>query len=1072
MKRNDVRPDLDAVLGGLKDFQRRTVDHVFQRLYLDEQCTHRMLIADEVGLGKTLVARGVIARAIHYLWERVDRIDIVYVCSNSDIARQNINRLNVTGDDNFAVASRITLLPLQVRDMQRRGLNFVSFTPGTSFDLGSQGGRRDERIVLYHLLKQAWSFRGTAPRNVFAHWVGHERFQAAIDDFDVEALDSAMVDAFTKALAEDEASGRTSLRDQFNRLCELFARHRKHVPTEERNEQTGFIGRLRTLLAHTCISQLQPDLVILDEFQRFKWLLDEKNELASLAHALFNYSDEVSKARVLLLSATPYKMYTLSEESDQDDHYADFLGTLRFLQQNLGETSRVDTLLKDFRQALTGIGSDTARIRSIKTELEALLRKTIVRTERLAATPDRSGMLTEHRPDSVTLQVRDITSYRTLQKVARAIEGEETLEYWKAAPYLLNFMDEYKLKRELRRAVEDDGKSIAEILHSREEVLLPAPVLTASPALDPPHARLRWLLEHALGGDACLVLWIPPSLPYYELSEPFRSLRDRGYTKQLLFSAWRVVPKAIAALLTYEAERRIFSPDDATQDLTKRRLGLDNLLAIRRTDDRAGTMSILCLLYPSVVLAQLGDPLSNAGAAAERLGSLEGLVSRVERQLADALRPLLDAHGTSGKPDESWYWAAPLLLDIRSDGNTLPWLKREDAAERWRFPTPETAPPDGEDETAWGSVVKQAQDLATGRHKLGSPPSDLARVLALMAIGSPAVCALRALARTDASAMIDPNVRDAAGAIAFGFRSLFNLPEATAIVRRANAAEPYWLRVLDYSAGGNLQSVLDEYIHVLRESEGKGAVDPRVSALLLAEVAVRALELRAAAVGVDQIATDPHRGTIAIDGRRMRARFAARFGVEEEAEAGEQRTRSDHVRAAFNSPFWPFVLATTSVGQEGLDFHQYCHSVIHWNLPANPVDLEQREGRVHRYKGHAVRKNIAARHGSSIARDKGDPWQQLFVSGEHGRALGEGDLVPYWLYPVANGSRIERHVPLLPLSRDVERLAELRRTLAVYRMVFGQPRQEELVDFLRRSVAAERIQELLKEQSIDLSPAY
>ena len=65
------------------------------------------------------------------------------------------------------------------------------------------------------------------------------------------------------------------------------------------------------------------------------------------------------------------------------------------------------------------------------------------------------------------------------------------------------------------------------------------------------------------------------------------------------------------------------------------------------------------------------------------------------------------------------------------------------------------------------------------------------------------------------------------------------------------------------------------------------------------------------------------------------------------------------MRTAFNSPFWPFVLATTSVGQEGLDFHQYCHAVVHWNLPANPVDLEQREGRVHRYKGHAIRKNIA-----------------------------------------------------------------------------------------------------------------
>src|SRR3546814_9477258 len=34
------------------------------------------------------------------------------------------------------------------------------------------------------------------------------------------------------------------------------------------------------------------------------------------------------------------------------------------------------------------------------------------------------------------------------------------------------------------------------------------------------------------------------------------------------------------------------------------------------------------------------------------------------------------------------------------------------------------------------------------------------------------------------------------------------------------------------------------------------------------------------------------------------------------------------------------------------DFHPYCYRVYHWNLPSNPVDLEQREGRVHRYKGH------------------------------------------------------------------------------------------------------------------------
>ncbi|MGR3479930.1 helicase-related protein [Salipiger marinus] len=70
--------------------------------------------------------------------------------------------------------------------------------------------------------------------------------------------------------------------------------------------------------------------------------------------------------------------------------------------------------------------------------------------------------------------------------------------------------------------------------------------------------------------------------------------------------------------------------------------------------------------------------------------------------------------------------------------------------------------------------------------------------------------------------------------------------------------------------------------------------------------------------------------------------------------------RTGLVRTAFNSPFKPFVLASTSVGQEGLDFHPYCHRIFHWKLPGKPVDMEQREGRVHRYKNHAVRLNLGS----------------------------------------------------------------------------------------------------------------
>jgi hypothetical protein len=185
-------------------------------------------------------------------------------------------------------------------------------------------------------------------------------------------------------------------------------------------------------------------------------------------------------------------------------------------------------------------------------------------------------------------------------------------------------------------------------------------------------------------------------------------------------------------------------------------------------------------------------------------------------------------------------------------------------------------------------------------------------------------------------------------------------------------------------------------------------------------------------------------------------------------EETRETTRTTYVRDAFNSPFWPFVLATTSVGQEGLDFHSYCHTCVHWNLPANPVDLEQREGRVHRYKGHAVRKNIASRHASAAFLNGVDPWRALFDAGVAERGTGTSDLVPYWIFP--GDHQIERVVPTLPLSREVGRLAALRRSVAAYRLVIGQPRQDDLLQWLSSRYSEEELTRLQEELRIDLAP--
>ena len=102
----------EAVLKGLHGFQRDAVEQAFHRLYKAEYPTNRYLIADEVGLGKTMIARGILAKALEEMRDTIDRIDIVYICSNLSIAAQNLNRLNPIKELVVANADRITMLPV------------------------------------------------------------------------------------------------------------------------------------------------------------------------------------------------------------------------------------------------------------------------------------------------------------------------------------------------------------------------------------------------------------------------------------------------------------------------------------------------------------------------------------------------------------------------------------------------------------------------------------------------------------------------------------------------------------------------------------------------------------------------------------------------------------------------------------------------------------------------------------------------------------------------------------------------------------------------------------------------
>ena len=81
---------------------------------------------------------------------------------------------------------------------------------------------------------------------------------------------------------------------------------------------------------------------------------------ASLAHA------DQPEARVLLLSATPYKPFTLAEEAAAgEDHYRDLLDTLRLLARDEEPVERIKKGLSEFRSAaLAGLTAESSRLQS------------------------------------------------------------------------------------------------------------------------------------------------------------------------------------------------------------------------------------------------------------------------------------------------------------------------------------------------------------------------------------------------------------------------------------------------------------------------------------------------------------------------------------------------------------------------------------------------------------------------------------------------------------------------------------------------------------------------------------
>ena len=984
----------------LADFQQKTADRIFD-LFRNGQM--RVLLADEVGLGKTIVAREVVKLVSKWHKDELfdDHFKVVYICSNISIASQNAQKLGIKDQMNIS-ESRLSMQHLKIYENAGTGHDYeqlIPLTPATSFSMTNGRGSQAERALMFAHLKRLPVFAGKT--DALSRFLSFEvsDWQNLVAAYEERVL---VCDQNGSHYIEEMAASLTEKLSALEELVSAIIADLCLDFVEQSSNRISLVNRLRKIFAEISLTKLEPDLVIMDEFQRFRELIaPEKDSEEKLLSERFLQD---TRTKVLLLSATPYKPYSTLEEiaeDDSSDHYHEFMEVMDFLFYDEQKRKSFRSVWRDYSASLCEIGKDNLTVLiAIKNQAEDMLYQGISRTERF-----NTGIIDDSGVKEIEITSGDILSYDAMQNLLDAIvEADPSALHWrnvpvdyiKSAPYLLSFMENYKLKKQIREYCKNNPDFTVGEHASEKYLLLKKEAIHSYRKLQANNARLEMLKQIAFGKEdhgAETLLWMPASRPYYRTGGFFEA--NRNYSKVLVFSSWEMVPRMISIMLSYEAERLTIGK--LFNDIAKkrgrgyfatkeaRRFGVMRLK--RETED------ILCLV--SDTLADLYCPEAQIG----------GSLKKLRREIKAKLKPVVDdLIRTRGIVVTSKAGAADLIECIKAlDGN------------------PDAHPTE---------LPRNAVDRMTE-----------------MAIGSPAICAYR-LFRRDSSLSKKECVSLAKSVSKEIFVSLFNKAESSAVLDLlygGKTEDAYYQDVFRYCVEGNLQAVLDEFAHVLN-TKGESLKD---------EMIARAVDTVSIPIDVQEFFPKPKQAS-------MRCHFAV--GYYNAKASDDTVARVDRMRKAFNSPFRPFVLSTTSIGQEGLDFHCYCRKVMHWNLPSNPIDLEQREGRVNRFKCLAVRQNIARRY-----EDK-PTWEEMFNCAADDLKGNYPDLVPYWCIPDIPGEmvKIERIVPMYPFSQDKAQYERIIKILSLYRLTLGQPRQEELIAVLNSSLPETEKANLF----MNLSPYY
>ena len=991
------------------DYQKRAIRRIVDS-YMGECTSGRFLLADEVGLGKTIIARGVIRCLMCKLLEQEiagksgEQIkneadyyyfNVIYICSNTNIAKQNEEKLGLGKNEDEGWTNRASCLSWKVFNSSKYEVEFqavlqdyykvygndhtyeslgrvnalktrlriLPMTQRTSIDIKGRG-KVEEREYLYELILD---------------FSDHEKHK----DF------TKLRELYRTKCESDE---------EFNKACSIIRDSRNGAEYEIENFYNTW-QIVRKGFAEITMDWLDCGLVIMDEFQNFKEIIGQASddEESIIRKVLEQESDgEDRNPYVLMLSATPFRMY-MSKNADQDETDTDTAGTenasiydvCRFLEKGGGTNgmSVISSSLEAYKTALEKYSQSDSeskeQVLEKKNAFERQMGSVFTRMERI-------NVLRELREDSTDAgdadkqeigcggikalldYTNELVEYNTSN--GRYYIGTGTAAaYAERIPYVLSFMnrgnkqaggdDGYKIKRNFN---EDVNTEKIKYKNNSKCYILKDDFNDMSKTLGEWHGVYEKVLEYILDIEsldidsmlksgkyngmtredvflnhpgAARLLWVPSVVGWKELKGAFAEHKNFG--KTIMFSDRVVVPRAMAGLISREVKRRLIwwiLKQEQDKSITEKEL----------QDFQESAKNIL-----EQILEQI-------------LGLVAGFKENPER-------------GNNG--DEG-------IIKIKSVGRIF---------------------------------TTSASGLFAVWSEMGLPIKRNKEGFAL---------------------------RDSGGTLQMDEDSL----------RKS---------IIDYCEEGKLQYVLQELKYIGNAAYLSDGQLPKIYITLYEHTKDGRLQI--SRTGNEQKRAES----------RVETYYARCIGNSND---DDKVSSISNLQAAFNSPFAPFVFATTSIGQEGLDFHNYADRIVHLSIPANPTDFEQREGRINRYNCLAVRKAVMEWYGNKeetriCADDIPKLLDNAFEAAkaslcEEGNQRLNCGIIPHWLIARKRDDNklevagIKRLVPYFYNSSMMEKYHNMLKLLQLYRSVIGQADADELLERLMVNKKEADVQELY----VDFSP--